>query len=99
MFWKRYIIAKYVSECLISTFALEGCSAEKHFIDQYTERPPIHRAGMTATFNYLWCNVFFCADERVGSEVCYAGFGVDCRQGIWSCTVAANDHFWSTVRT
>ena len=79
MLWERHVIAENVGECLISAFALEGCGAEEHLIDQYTERPPIDCTGMTTTFNNLWCNIFFCTDERVGPKVRYAGFGVDCR--------------------
>lgn len=72
------VIAQNVSERLISAFAFERCGAEEHFVDQYTERPPVHCTSMTATFNDFWCNVFFCTNERVGSEVRYARFGVDC---------------------
>lgn len=78
MLRERHVIAEDVSERLIPAFALEWCGAKQHFIDQYTERPPIHCASMTATFDDFWCNVFFCADEGVGSEVRYTRFGVDC---------------------
>ena len=98
MLGEWYVIAQNVSERLISAFAFERRGAEEHFIDQYTERPPVHCTGMTATFNDFWCNVLFCTDERVGSEVRYARFGVDCGQGVRGGTVAANYHFGSTVR-
>lgn len=78
MLWEWHVITENVSECLVPTFALEGCGAKQHFIDQYTERPPVYSTGMTATFDDFWCNVFFCTDERVGSKVRYARFGVDC---------------------
>lgn len=78
MLWEWHVIAENVSERLVPAFTLEWCGAEEHFIDQYTEGPPVHCAGMTATFDDFWCNVFFCTDERVGPEVRYAGFGVDC---------------------
>lgn len=67
-----HVIAENVSECLVPAFAFEWCGAEEHLIDQYTERPPVHCTSMTATFNDFWCNVFFCTNERVGSEVRYA---------------------------
>ena len=73
-----YIITKNIGECLVAAFALERSGSEEHFIDQYAKRPPVDCAGMTTTLDDFWCNVFFCTDERVGSEVCYAGFGVDC---------------------
>lgn len=98
MLWERYFIAENIRECLIPAFAFEGCGAEEHFIDQYTERPPIDCTSMTATFNNFWCNIFFRTDERISSEVRYAGFGVDCGQGVRSGTVAANNHLWGTVR-
>ena len=72
MLWERHIIAENVSKCLISTFALERCSAEEHFIDEYAERPPVDCASMTAAFDDFWCNVFFRTDERVGTKVGYA---------------------------
>ena len=79
MLWERHVIAENVSKRLISAFALEGCSAEEHFVNQYAERPPVDCASMTAAFDDFRCNVFFCTDERVGTKVGYAGFCVDRR--------------------
>ena len=77
MLWEWHVIAEYVSEGLIPIFPLEWCGAEEHFIYQYTERPPVNCAGMTAAFDDFWCNVFFGTNERVGSKIRDAGFGVD----------------------
>ncbi len=70
--WEGDIISQDICKGLVPALALEGSRAEEHFIDQYTERPPIHCACMSTAFDDFWCNVLFCTDEGICTEIGYA---------------------------
>lgn len=79
-FWERHLVPQDIRECGIPVLALERCGAEQHLVDQDTQCPPIHSARVSASFDHLWRNVFFCTNKRVRSEVCNTRLRVDSRQ-------------------
>ena len=102
MFGKRNIISQDIRKGLIPALALERRRAEQHLIHQYPQRPPVHCASMTASLDDFRRYVFFCANEGIGAEVRYTGFGVD----GWNAaahagygTVAEVHHCWGAAGT
>lgn len=99
MFREGDIVSKDVGECLIPVLAFEWCGAIEHLIDQYAERPPIHSACMSASFDDFGSNVFFCSNKAVGSKVGYARFCVDGREtATTDGAIPADDHGRSAAR-
>lgn len=71
MLRERHVITEDIGERLVSVLAFERCGAKEHFVDQYTERPPVHCACVTTAFDDLWCYVLFCSDKGIRPEVGY----------------------------
>ena len=63
MLWEGYVVAEDISECGVSVLALERCGSKEHFVDKDPQGPPVNCAGVAATLNNFWSNVFFCPNK------------------------------------
>lgn len=92
LFGEGHLIPQYIGKGGVAILALEGRCAIQHFVDEDAESPPIYSAGVAAAFDHFRGNIFFSAHKGIRSEVCDAGFGVDCGEGGRCCAVAADYH-------
>lgn len=77
MLWERHIIPQDIRKRSIAVLSLERRGSEEHLVNQYAQRPPIDRTGMSTAFDNLRRNVLLRTDKRVRSEIVYAGFRID----------------------
>lgn len=90
--WEWDLVFEDVLEGGVAVFAFEGCGSVEHFVDENTERPPIHCTGMTAAFDYFGSNVLLCSHEGIGAEVGNTGLGVYCRKVAAGGTMPSKNH-------
>ena len=78
-FGEGYVVSQDVGKGCVSVLALEWGGAVQHLVDEDAEGPPIDGTGVAASFDNFWGYVLFSPDERVGTEIRYAGFRIDGR--------------------
>ena len=76
-FRERHLVSQDIRESGVPVLAFEWCGAEQHLVDQDTESPPVDCAGVPATLDHFWRDVFFSTDEGVCSEICDTALGID----------------------
>ena len=92
MLGKGHLVSEDIGKGGVSILPFEGRRAEKHLVHQDSQGPPVHRAGVTASFDDFWRDVLLGANKGVGAEVGDARPRVDGREGCRGGPATTHDH-------